>query len=400
MTKEYDVMCAGHLCLDLTPRFPDTGAKSLGELLVPGGCTNVHEARISTGGAVSNTGICMKILGNRVCFSARVGDDTFGRLIVERMQEHGSTDGIRVVAGVASSYSVVLAPPRLDRCFIHNPGTNDTFCADDVSAELVAQCRHFHFGYPQLMQGMFEDRGATLERLFRTARAAGATTSLDMTLADPEADAGKADWQRILERVLPHVDLFVPSVEESLYSFEPARFRAIRAEHPDEDLLGCLDIEAYRRLAAHALELGCRIAILKGGSRGIYLRTRSASELSDTAPGHDVRAWGSREIWCPAFIAPEVLAATGAGDAAVGGFLTGWLKGLPPARALKIANCLGWQNVQALDAVSGLKPWHETLALLEQGIPLADSSELLTKAWRWAAKPGVWFGPHDTAETP
>ena len=31
--------------------------------------------------------------------------------------------------------TVVLAPPRIDRVFLHNPGTNDEFSADALNTE-------------------------------------------------------------------------------------------------------------------------------------------------------------------------------------------------------------------------------------------------------------------------
>jgi sugar/nucleoside kinase (ribokinase family) len=81
MNKEFDVMAAGHLCLDIIPRFPDTGVRSLSEIMRPGKLVRVEEAAISTGGPVSNTGVALKKLGQRVCFCARIGNDDFGRLI-------------------------------------------------------------------------------------------------------------------------------------------------------------------------------------------------------------------------------------------------------------------------------------------------------------------------------
>ena len=87
MSRPYDVMVAGHLCLDIIPRFKETGASKIEEIMRPGKLVNVKQAKISTGGPVSNTGLNMKTLGNKVCFCARVGDDEFGRLTINMLKK-------------------------------------------------------------------------------------------------------------------------------------------------------------------------------------------------------------------------------------------------------------------------------------------------------------------------
>ena len=107
----------------------------------------------------------------------------------------------------------MIAPPGIDRVFLHNPGSNNTFVADDVDYEVLAGAGVFHFGYPPLMEKMFAEGGAELTDIFRRARETGATTSLDMALPDPNSPAGRVDWDAILKKTLPCVDLFLPSIE-------------------------------------------------------------------------------------------------------------------------------------------------------------------------------------------
>ena len=57
------VIAAGHICLDITPVFPGTGAEHLEDVLSPGKLVEVKEADVHTGGSVANTGLAMKILG-------------------------------------------------------------------------------------------------------------------------------------------------------------------------------------------------------------------------------------------------------------------------------------------------------------------------------------------------
>jgi sugar/nucleoside kinase (ribokinase family) len=397
MPRDFDVMVAGHLCFDVIPRFPDTGAGSIGEIMRPGKLVLVEECRMSTGGPVSNTGIALRLLGNRVCFSARVGDDEFGRLTVDSLKRRiGSAEGVRVVEGGVSSYTIAVAPPRIDRIFLHNPASNDLYDSDDLDPALVARCRHFHFGYPPLMRRVYANEGAELREILKTAKDAGATTSLDMALPDPDSHSGSQPWRKVLERCLPHVDLFLPSVEEALYMLDRQRFLTMKRDHADADLIDVLRPEDYSALAAELLSLGAKMTSLKSGHRGFYVRTGARErllELGEGLPG-DPGNWSGRELWRPSFEAPDLASATGSGDSAIAGFLTGFLKGLTVEESLKAAACLGWQNVQELDAISGIRSWEETLALLKKDMPVIDA-RVASPGWRWSEEHGLWAGPDD-----
>mgnify|MGYP000326219484 FL=1 len=82
---------------------------------------------IHAGGAVSNTGMAMKMLGADVCLMAKTGSDEFGKIISDIYAAQGADSGIIVQEGQNTSYSVVLALPGIDRIFLHDPGCNHTF---------------------------------------------------------------------------------------------------------------------------------------------------------------------------------------------------------------------------------------------------------------------------------
>ena len=398
MTRPIDIMCAGHLCVDIIPRFPDTGVRDIGELLRPGKLVDMREATISTGGPVSNTGLTMKNLGNEVAFCARVGDDALGRLTIEILRNSGNPEGIRPVRGAASSYTVVIAPPGIDRIFLHNTGTNDTFSGDDLDRELIARCRHFHFAYPPLMARMFADDGETLARVFRIAKEAGATTSCDLALPDPASPAGKAPWRSILEKALPYVDMFLPSIEEMLYMLNPATFMRMKDEHDGAELIDFLTPPDFARIAGEVMRMGCKMVTLKAGHRGFYFKSGDAAgfeEMGAARPG-DPENWANRELWAPAFVIEELASATGSGDASIAGFLTAFLRGMPVEDALKTATCCGWQNLRELDAVSGVQDWDSTLAFLAEEMPVMPV-RLDAGGWREGSA-GLWHGPDDTGE--
>jgi len=386
-------MVAGHLCLDVIPRFHDTGVDRIDEILRPGKLVNVGPVTISTGGPVSNTGINLKTLGNEVCFCARLGNDEFGHLAQERLEKSGSAEGIRMVEGSATAYTLVIAPVGIDRIFLHCTGANDDFGPEDLDPKLIEQCRHFHFGYPPLLRRMYEDGGDSLREIFRIARESGATTSCDMSLPDVDSESGRVDWKAILEKILPYVDLYLPSVEETYLMLEPEAYRKNRETHSNADLVDWFLPAKYRELAERCLAMGTKAVTLKSGPRGIYIRTATDSfgELSGFA---QIESWSNREIWIPAFEVETFGSATGAGDSSIAGLLAGFLRGETIERALQVGVGCGYQNVQVLDAVSGIRGWEETRKILARRLPQI-SPRIEEEGWAFDSEERLWYGPSD-----
>ena len=231
MTKRWDAVVAGHICLDVIPDLSGLGAEPLSTLLRPGQLVEVGNPALATGGPVSNTGLALHILGVKTQLMGKVGDDPLGHVVTQIVADQGAglADGMVVDPEAATSYSIIISPPDIDRIFLHSPGANNTFGAADVRYDVVAQARLFHFGYPPLMRRIYADNGAELIEIYRRVRALEVTTSLDMAVPDPATDAGRADWVAILEGVLPFVDVFLPSVEEILFMLRPPAVRGAYA---------------------------------------------------------------------------------------------------------------------------------------------------------------------------
>ena len=390
-----DVIVAGHICLDLTPMFYETGARSLSQIIVPGALTVVGECVVSTGGPVANTGLALRRMGIRTVLMGKVGEDSFGRAIIEVLDGYGCADGVIRAPGEVTAYTIVIAPPGIDRSFLHNPGANNTFSADDVDYDALDSAGVFHLGYPPLMERLFLNDGEELAAVFERARARGVTTSLDMSLPDPESPSGHVDWDAVLRRVLPNVDLFLPSIEEVLYFLERDAFLQRRAEAAERgcsiiDLLGPPD---YGRLSARLLDYGTGVVTLKSGHRGIYVRTaaRGRLEAFGRMPAGDLENWAGRELWQPAYHVEQVASATGSGDCAIAGFLAAFVHGESIERTLQYATAAGAQNVMVHDAISGILPYEETTKLLDR-MP-KGGLDIKTPGWRQDER-GTWHGPN------
>ncbi len=391
MARNLSAVVAGHICLDIIPQIGGS-AEDFRASFQPGHLTAVGPALFGTGGAASNTGLAMHRLGIDVRIMGKVGDDFIGELIRQILVRsgRGPAAGMIIDQAVHSSYTVVISPPGIDRSFLHYPGANDTFSAEDVRYNVVGAASLFHFGYPPLMARMYANDGAELEEMYRRAKAAGATTSLDMAAPDPNSPAGRANWPRILQRTLPHVDVFLPSFEELLFMLRRPQHDRLAAETGGQ-LLNAATPALLHDLSDELLSLGVAVAGIKLGHKGFYLRTADAGCLArmGNARPTDLDGWANQEVWAPCFKV-QVVGTNGSGDCTIAGFLAALLRGLPARQAARMAVAVGACNVEAADTLSGVRSWDETAARIEAGWaqhPLAVEG--------WAPDPltGVWAAP-------
>jgi sugar/nucleoside kinase (ribokinase family) len=392
MSESSTAVVAGHICLDIIPQLKGESADLLEKLLVPGRLTVVGPAVVSTGGAVSNTGLALNRLGIKTHLMGKVGDDVLGRAVTALIEDEGPGLAKRMLVDCSTntSYSIVLSPPGVDRVFLHSPGANDTFGVDDVDYAVLAGVSLFHFGYPPVMHRMIQDQGAQLEEMYHLAKLEGVVTSLDMALPDTEAGADRVDWRAILTRVLPHVDVFLPSIEELLYMLRPTTYEDLRQRTSGDDFAGHVTPALLSDVGEELLHLGAKVVGLKLGDRGLYVRTAGVARIQrlGRARPTDVKAWADKELWVPCFQA-DVVGTTGAGDATVAGFLSGLLRDLTPEATATAAVAVGACNVEAADALSGVRSWEETMSRVAAGwehrwfnIPAAD--------WRRDPRHQLW----------
>lgn len=361
------VISAGHICLDITPVFPGERVYAdISSALVPGKLINVEGANVHVGGSVANTGLALKKLGCNVRLLGKVGNDHFGNIAKKIVASYGAS-GLITDEGGETSYSVVIALPGTDRIFLHDPGANDTFSADDIPEEALTDAVLFHFGYPTQMKSMYEDDGSRLSAMFKRMKEKGIATSLDLSAVDPDSASGRADWKSILAKTLPYVDFFVPSFEELCYMLDRDRYDALAGS--GDDILAHTDMQNdVLPLAERSLDLGCAVVLIKCGTKGMLYRTSEESVISGTGSrlGLDADSWSNRSGIRPCYKAECVRSATGAGDTSIAAFLAGELAGKQPEECVKLASAQGACCVTAYDALSGLKTMEELEEMIRQ----------------------------------
>lgn len=364
------VIVAGHICLDITPIFPERQVTDVSEILQPGKLIEMKEADVHTGGAVANTGLGMKILGADVSLMGKVGQDEFGDMVLSILNKYGASDKMIRSKTESTSYSVVLAVPGIDRIFLHNPGANHSFKANDIEMEELKKASLFHFGYPPLMKSMYQNEGKELQAVFAKAKEAGCATSLDMAAVDADSEAGRVDWNLILKKVIPFVDFFVPSVEELCFMLDRARFEEWQKRAQGRDITEVIDIEKdVVPLANQCMAYGAKVLLIKCGAAGMYYRTGKKVDMLKLANDLDLKIdeWTDISGFEKSYVPDKVLSGTGAGDTSIAAFLTSMLEGESMENCMHLAAATGASCVAAYDALSGLKPLDELRTKIAAG---------------------------------
>lgn len=330
------IIVAGHACLDLIPVLP------AGLALAPGTLTQVGPAAISTGGAVPNVGLALHRLGAAARLVGTIGDDPFGRALADHLASFDPTLGrsLLVLPGGTTSYSIVVGVPGLDRAFWHCSGVNDVFDPDAVPDTTLADAAWLHFGYPPIMRRVCDDP-ASLRRLLDRARAAGARTSLDLCSIDPASFAGQVDWRAWLTTVLPAVDVFTPSFEETCVALGYREMPITRTN--------------VEELARELRSLGTPAVLLKLGDVGAYYQD------------------ATMDAHAPCF-AVDFAGATGAGDSTIAGFLAGMTSGRGVEASLQLAVAAGGASCERHDATSGIPTLAELEARIAAGWRRSDKT--------------------------
>lgn len=363
------IVVAGHVCLDITPIFPVSAPGNLQQVLVPGRLVSLDGANVHTGGIVSNFGLGLKKLGAEVSLMGKVGEDEFGKIILDIFSGYGLEKDMIVAKNVRTSYSIVLALPGMDRIFLHDSGANDTFGFEDIDFNKLKDAALFHFGYPPIMRRMYANEGQELLEIFKKVKEMGIATSLDLAAVDEKSEAASVDWKAVLQKTLPFVDFFVPSLEELAFMLDKDLYKTLHERAKDQDVTRYVKLEEIERLASECISYGTSIVLIKCGAPGMYLKTAQKNVLEKMKCDfiEDLEAWSNVSHFEKSYKPDCILSATGAGDTSSAAFLFGLTEGYSYEKCLQLATGTGAFCVTRYDAVSGLVSFDTIFEKIEKG---------------------------------
>jgi sugar/nucleoside kinase (ribokinase family) len=394
-SKDIEIVAAGHTCLDLIPAFRiDGNVDQLTDVLVPGKMIDMGDCVVVAGGPVTNAGVSIRRLGVKTELIGKVGNDDFGKEILNWYEEHeGHFTGIKMVDGESTSYTIAVCIPGIDRFYLHHCGANDTFGYDDMDFDLVQRSRLMLFGYPPWMKKLYAGTGRELTRILKKTKELGTTTALDLSLPDVDGYAGQVDWFAILKEWVPFSDIMVPSAEEIFYFLHRERFLEKKAKlGPKESVLDHLSVEEISTLGSELIDMGAAIAMVKCGHRGLYVKTAGKDRLNKmgAAGCSDLENWANRELWFPVYQEERFVGALGSGDSAIAGFLSAFVWNHTIESCLRYANAAGSMNVTVPDGLTWNKGFDDLTKRIRAGWKTKET-KIDEPGWRYER--GFWVGP-------
>ena len=163
-----DIVCLGELLIDLFPA-------EIGRRLVE--VTAFHP---KPGGAPGNVAVAARRLGLASAFIGKVGDDAFGRFLIDTLAAEGvETSAIRIdhEARTTLAFIALPDPHHAEFVFYRNPGADTRLRPDELDEDLLRRARALHVGSLSLVA---EPSRAATFRAVEIARAAGALVSFDV----------------------------------------------------------------------------------------------------------------------------------------------------------------------------------------------------------------------------
>ena len=306
----FDLSAVGFLVLD-------TLCSPADELPPTGGATFVDQMLMTVAGTAGATAFDCALLGLDVRMVSELGQDPMGDWLLSEMRRVGiDISMVSRNADVQSAMSMLPIGTDGERRAFFVPGTAETFNLPREEMERACcDARMVHLGGTGLLRAF--DGGPSLD-LLRCAKALGCTTVFDLILADD-------DTARLVEPLLPHIDYFVPSIEEA------------------RTLTGCAnpgDVSAWFK------SRGVGNVLLTLGGDGVWVDPADGEEFM--LPAHAV----------------DVVDTTGCGDSFTAGVITGLINGWDIQESARFATTVAAHVAIGLGSQGALRDIESTLSAM------------------------------------
>jgi len=195
----FDVTIAGELNLDLI-------LYGLPDELPPERELLTDRMMLTLGSSSAIVAHNLAVLGSRVGFQSRIGDDSLGQVALERLNQSGAdTTHVQRLPGSVKTGLTVILQRQEWRNILTYSGTISDLTLRDLDFEFLTDSRHFHLSSFYLQKGLRPQ----VPELFKKLKQTGLTVSLD-TNDDPDDR-----WDGQLMDALKYVDVFLPNEREA-----------------------------------------------------------------------------------------------------------------------------------------------------------------------------------------
>lgn len=253
---------------------------ALGELLIDFAAKSADAAGYPTmaanpGGAPGNFLAALNAYGRKTAFLGKVGDDTFGHLLLGTLSRAGiETKGILVDDHFFTTLAFVTFDETGDRsfAFARKPGADTQIRWEEIDKSLIDEARVFHFGTLSLTD---EPARTATQKAVAYAKEKGKLISCDPNLRLPLWKSEEA------------------AKEQMLWSLRQADVVKI-SDNEVEFLWGCTPEKGAQKLLK---EFGVSLAMVTLGPDGCLLKTKSASFRAKCPKVHPIDTTGAGDIF-------------------------------------------------------------------------------------------------------
>jgi len=302
----YDASFIGLYILDIlgrpVSRIPDRGNVEF-----------IDEIRLTVAGTAGGTVIDAAKLGLKALAVGAVGEDEKADFVLMTLGKFGvDISAMQRIAGVPTSATILNVRPNGDRPALHVRGASDHFELTENDYDLVLDAPIVHLGGTGLLSRL---DGAQSVKLLAEAKRRGRTTTLDLLAAN-------ASTAHLVLPLLPHVDYFMPSIEEA------------------QDISGRSGPE---ECAEFYLGQGATACVFTLGGDGAYYAHRDGTRR--TSPAYAI----------------SVVDTTGCGDAFDAGFIAALHHRMDVDTSLRFAQASAALVATGLGSDAGIRSFEHTL---------------------------------------
>lgn len=302
----YDVSVIGLYILDILGR-PVTHIPERGNVEF------IEEIRLTVAGTAGGVVVNTAKLGLKSLAVGAVGDDEKGDFVIDTMGRFGiDTTAMQRLAGVPTSATILNVRPNGDRPALHVRGASDHFDVAPAMYDQVFDAPIVHLGGTGLLKKLDGPRSVVL---LQEAKKRGCTVTFDLIAASDETRA-------LVLPLLPHIDYFMPSIEEA---------RDMSRQTTVQDC------------AAFYLDKGAQTCVFTLGGDGAYYAAADGTRMH--VPAYDIK----------------VVDTTGCGDGFDAGFITALHHRMNPEQAVLFAQGVAGLVASGLGSDAGVKSFSHTV---------------------------------------
>jgi len=310
----YDVSVAGLYILDVL-------GVPVREIPPGGQVYFIDEIRLTVAGTAGGTIIPCARMGLKTLAVGAVGSDEKADWLLDALAKAGAdTSVMQRVPDCLTASTILAIRPDGSRPALHVRGASDHFVISPAMQERALDARIVHFGGTGLLARM---DGEPTAAFLKAAKAAGCITTLDLIAAQAETLA-------LVAPLMPHVDFFMPSIDEA----------SVMAG--TEEAVAC---------GRYFIGKGAAVCAISLGSQGSWIVARDG-----------------RAFHMPAFEV-AVRDTTGCGDAYSAGFITALAKGWDLADCARFATATAALVATGLGSAANVRSFEETVQAMNSLTP-------------------------------